>query len=87
MTFSKRSNTKKDNFTIDTKNIANTKVFKYLGITINCKNCTFTQTLTDLSIKASKGIIIFQDSNKIGTSKNHAESIRYLHHPYSDIWK
>ena len=56
MTFSKGSNTKKDNFTIDTKNIANTKVFKYLGITINCKNCTFTQTLTDLSIKASKGI-------------------------------
>ena len=56
MTFSKGLNTKKDNFTIDSKNIANTKVFKYLGITINCKNCTFTQTLTDLSIKASKGI-------------------------------
>ena len=28
-TFSKGSNTKKDNFTIDTKNTANTKVFKY----------------------------------------------------------
>ena len=55
-TFSKGSNTKKVNFAIDSKNIANTKVFKYLGITINCKNCTFTQTLTDLSIKASNGI-------------------------------
>ena len=54
--FSKGSNPKKDNFTIDTKNIANTKVFKYLGITINCKNCTFAQTQTDLSIKASKGM-------------------------------
>ena len=43
MTFSKGSNTKKDNFTIHSKNIANTKIFKYLGITINCKNCTFTQ--------------------------------------------
>ena len=48
--------TKKDNFTMDSKNIANTKVFKYLGITINCKNCTFTKTLTDLSTKASKSI-------------------------------
>ena len=45
MSFSKGSNTKKDNFTIDSNNIANTKVFKYLGITINCKNCTLTQSL------------------------------------------
>ena len=41
MTFSKGLNTKKDNFTTDTKNNANTKVFKYLGITINYKKCTF----------------------------------------------
>ena len=56
MTFSKGSNTKKDTFTIDSKHITNTKVFKYLGITIDCKNCTFTQNLTYLIIKASKGI-------------------------------
>ena len=54
--FLKRIEYEKNNFTIDTKNIANTKVFKYLGITINCKNCTFTQTMIYLSIMASKGI-------------------------------
>ena len=42
MIFSKGSNTKNNDFTIDSKNILNTKEFKYLGITINCKNCTFT---------------------------------------------
>ena len=53
MIISKGSNTNNNNFTID---IENTKEFKYFGMTINCKNFTFTPTLADLNSKASKGI-------------------------------
>ena len=56
MTFSKGTNNKNTNFTINYKRIENTKEFKYLGITIKSKNCTFTPTLTDLSSKANKAI-------------------------------
>ena len=56
MTFSKGSNTKNFNFKINSKNVINTKEYKYLGITINSKNCTFTPTLADLSSKANKVI-------------------------------
>ena len=56
MVFSKGTKTKNINLTINSKNIENTKVFKYLGITINSKNCSFTPTLSDLSSKANKAI-------------------------------
>ena len=56
MTFSKGSNSKNVNFTIDSKNIQMTKEFKYLGITIKSKNCSFTQTLEELSCKAKRAI-------------------------------
>ena len=56
MIFSKASNIKNINFTISSKIIDITKQFKYLGITINSKNCTFTPTLSDLSSKANKAI-------------------------------
>ena len=56
MIFSKASNIKNINFTINSKIIDITKEFKYLGITINSKNCTFTPTLSDLSSKANKAI-------------------------------
>ena len=54
--FSKASNGKNINFTINSKIIDITKEFKYLGITINIENCNFTPTLSDLSSKANKAI-------------------------------
>ena len=77
MLFSKGSNTKNNTFTIDTKIIENTKEFKYLGITINCKNCTFTQTLTDLGNKANKCIysLLTRIPIKLAPVKNHAKFI------------
>ena len=56
MIFSKASNKKNINFTINSKIIDITKEFKYLGITISSKNCTFTPTLSDISSKANKAI-------------------------------
>ena len=56
MIFSRSANTKNICFTINSKLIKNTKEFKYLGISINSKNCTFTPTLSDLSSKANKAI-------------------------------
>ena len=43
MTFSKGSQKEKHNFTINHQIMENVKVFKYLGITINIKNCSFPQ--------------------------------------------
>ena len=56
MTFSKGTNTKKVNFTSNSKLIENTKEYRYLGITINCKDCSFTPTLSDLSGKANRAM-------------------------------
>ena len=49
-------NTKNIKFTINSKIIENTKEFKYLGISINSKDCSFKPTLSDLSSKANKAI-------------------------------
>ena len=56
MVFSKGNNIKKINLTINSNNIENTKEVKYLGISINSKNCSFMPTLSDLSSKANKAI-------------------------------
>ena len=56
MTFSKGAIRNKTNFVLDSKNITNTKEYKYLGITINSRSCSFTPTLIDLSSKANKAI-------------------------------
>ena len=56
MIFSKASKTKNIDFTINSRIIENTKEFKYLGILINSKDCTFKPTLSDLSSKANKAI-------------------------------
>ena len=58
MIFSKASNTKNIKFTINSKIIENTKELKYLGISINSKDCSLqTKTFgskSDLSSKANK---------------------------------
>ena len=57
MVFSKGSHTIKIiNFIINSKNIEIVKEFKYLGITVKSRNCTFTPTLSDLSSKANKAV-------------------------------
>ena len=54
MIFSKASKTKNRDVTINSRIIENTKEFKYLGISINSKDCTFKSTLSDLISKANK---------------------------------
>ena len=56
MTFSKGTQKEKHNFTINHQIIENIKVFKYLGITINSKNCSFSPTLDDRSCKGSRSM-------------------------------
>ena len=77
MIFSKVSNIKNINFTINSKIIDITKEFKYLGITINSKNCTFIPTLSDLSSKANKAIysLLSKLPFKLTPVKNYAEII------------
>ena len=54
ISFTKGTQKEKHNFSIDNKIIENVKEFKYLGITVNRKNCSFTPTLADLSCKANR---------------------------------
>ena len=56
MTFSKGSNIKQETFKINNKIVDNTREYKYLGININAKNCSFSPTLTNLSNKATRAI-------------------------------
>ena len=53
-------------YTKQTK-LENVKEFNYLGITVSAKNCNFTPTIRDLSIKATRGI--FALNNKMKLSK------------------
>ena len=56
MIVSKAPNTRNIKFTINSKIIENRKEFKYLGISINSKDCSFKPALSDLSSKANKAI-------------------------------
>ena len=53
MTFTKGTQKEKNIFTIDNYPIENVKKYKYLGITINAKNCSLNPTQIDLSCKAT----------------------------------
>ena len=56
MTFSKGTIRKEPKFHINNVALDNTNTFKYLGITISSRKCSFTPTLDDLSAKATKGL-------------------------------
>ena len=59
LTFTKGTQKEKYKFSIDThfiENIENVKQYKYLGITINAKNCSFNPTQIDLSCKATNAL-------------------------------
>ena len=56
MTFSKGSNTRKIQFKINNKQIENVKEYKYLGISVNARNCSFAPSIDNLSNKATRAI-------------------------------
>ena len=56
MTFTKGTQKEKNVFTIDKHNIENVKEYKYLGITINAKKCSFSRSIIDLSFKATNAL-------------------------------
>ena len=56
MTFSKGSNVKNHPFKINNNLVEHTKEYKYLGIHVNVKNCSFTSSLTNLSTKATRAV-------------------------------
>ena len=56
MTFTKGTQKEKYKFSIDTHPIENVKQYKYLGITINAKKCSFNPTQIDLSCKATNAL-------------------------------
>ena len=56
MTFTRGTQKEKTVFSIDGKNLENTREYKYLGITINKKNCTFVPATKNLRIKATRAL-------------------------------
>ena len=56
MTFTKGNQTEKQTFKLKNGPIENIRQFKYLGITISAKNCSFQPTVREQSNKAMKAI-------------------------------
>jgi hypothetical protein len=67
MVFNRGNNLIKTSFYVGGSPIENVKSFKYLGFTISAKNCSFQNTIDDLSVKANRAI--FAIKNKIKLSK------------------
>ena len=66
MVFNRGNRICKANISIENNTIENVKSLKYLGFTINSKNCNFARTPVELSIKAKRAI--FALNNKIKLS-------------------
>jgi hypothetical protein len=56
MTFTRGTQKEKTPFFIEGEELENVKEYKYLGITINKKNCTFTPAIKALRIKATRAL-------------------------------
>ena len=67
MVFNRGNGLCKNNLLINGIAIENVKTFKYLGFTLGAKNCTFTGTSNELSIKTKRAI--FPLNNKIKLSQ------------------
>ena len=63
MTFTRGTQKEKTIFTIDGMGLENTNEYKYLGIMINKKNCTFLPALKALRIKATR--VLYAIKSKI----------------------
>ena len=67
MIFNRGNNLIKNEFRYKDVVLQNVKQFKYLGFSISAKNCSFSPTIDDLSLKANRAI--FALNNKIKISK------------------
>ena len=65
MIFNRGNKLIKSEFTINEKVLENVKSMKYLGFKINAKNCSFLETLDELSIKAKRTIYAINNTMKI----------------------
>ena len=65
MVFNRENKLCKANIVINTKHIENVKYTKYLGFTISSKNCTFANTLADLSTKAHRAVFALNSRIKL----------------------
>ena len=66
MTFTRGTQKEKTIFKIDGMNLENTKEYKYLGIMINKKNCTFSPAIKALRIKATRALYAIKNYKTIG---------------------
>ena len=67
MIFNRGNRLIKSDFYVDNTIIDNVKTMKYLGFTITAKNCSFSKSLEDLSIKAYRAIYALNTKIKIST--------------------
>ena len=65
MVFNRGNKLVKANLFCNTALLANVKTFKYLGITISAKNCSFSPTIDDLSTKTNRAIFALNNKVKI----------------------
>ena len=65
MIFNRGNKLLKGNIHINNVPLEDVKSFKYLGFTISAKNCSFSKTLDDLSIKANRAIFALNNKFKI----------------------
>ena len=56
MVFTKGTQKEKNRYTINNKALEVVREYKYLGISISSKNCSFTPTLTDLHCKGTRAM-------------------------------
>ena len=56
MTSTNGTQKEKYNLTLNSQTIENVKEYKYLGVTINSKNCSFIPTLADLACTGKRAL-------------------------------
>jgi hypothetical protein len=67
MVFNRGNKLIKADLFCNTTLLVNVKTFKYLGITVSAKNCSFSPTIDDLSTKADRAIFALNNKIKIST--------------------
>ena len=65
MIFNRGNKLIKSEFTINNEVLENVKSIKYLGFKINAKNCSFLETLDELSMKAKRTIYAINSTMKL----------------------
>jgi hypothetical protein len=65
MVFNRGNNLIKTSFNVGGSSIENVKNFTYLGFTISTKNCSFQNTINDLSLKANRAVFAIKTKMKL----------------------